>query len=77
VTISATTTINTMEFTAGAPAYSFTLNSSTAFTIAGLGIVNNSLNAPNFFVGPISTLSFTNSSTAGNAVINRTYLKLA
>ena len=69
VTISASTSINTMVFASGAPAYSFTLGGSTAFTIAGAGIVNASSNAPNFFVGPISTLSFTNNSTAGNAVI--------
>jgi len=69
VTISASTSINTIVFAPGAPAYSFTLGSSTAFTIAGAGIVNTSSNAPNFFVGPVSTLSFTNNSTAGNAVI--------
>jgi autotransporter-associated beta strand protein len=69
VNISASTSINTMLFAPGAPAYSFTLGSSAAFTIAGAGIVNTSSNAPNFFVGPISTLSFTNNSTAGNAVI--------
>src|SRR5262245_46468197 len=60
VTISASTSINTMVFAPAAPAYSFTLGGSTAFTIAGAGIVNTSSNAPNFFVGPISTLSFTN-----------------
>jgi autotransporter-associated beta strand protein len=69
VTISASTSINTMVFAPAAPAYSFTLGGSAAFTIAGAGIVNTSSNAPNFFVGPISTLSFTNNSTAGNAVI--------
>jgi autotransporter-associated beta strand protein len=69
VNISASTSINTIVFAPGAPAYSFTLGSSTAFTIAGAGIVNASSNAPNFFVGPVSTLSFINSSTAGNAVI--------
>ena len=69
LTISASTSINTMLFTSGAPAYSFTLGGSTAFTIAGVGIVNASSNAPNFFVGPVTTLSFTNGSTAGNAVI--------
>src|SRR5262245_2293199 len=69
VTISASTSVTTTCFPPGAPAYSFTLGGSTAFTIAGAGIVNASSNAPNFFVGPISTLSFTNNSTAGNAVI--------
>src|SRR5262245_41105509 len=67
VTISASTSINTMVLAPAAPAYSFTLGGSAAFTIAGAGIVNTSSNAPNFFVGPISTLSFTNNSTAGNA----------
>jgi hypothetical protein len=51
LTISASTSINTMAFTPGAPAYSFTLGTSTAFTIAGAGIVNASSNAPNFFRG--------------------------
>jgi autotransporter-associated beta strand protein len=69
VNISTSTSINTMLFTLGAPGYSFTLGTSTAFTIAGAGIVNAPSNAPNFFVGPVSTLSFINSSTAGNAVI--------
>ena len=67
--ISATASIITMLFNAGAPAYSFAINSGDSLIVVGAGIVNTSSNAPNFLVTPIATLSFTNSSTAGNAVI--------
>jgi autotransporter-associated beta strand protein len=56
-------------FNAGAPAYSFTLTSASTLTFVGAGIVNNSSNAPSFFVPTNSLLAFTNSSTAGNAII--------
>src|SRR6516165_12782266 len=46
VTISNDASINTIQFTAAAPAYSFT-NSAT-FSINGAGIVNNSAFAPSF-----------------------------
>jgi hypothetical protein len=49
VIISANTTINTMQFTAGAPAYTFTSGfSGSTFNIVGQGIVNDSAVAPHF-----------------------------
>jgi autotransporter-associated beta strand protein len=69
VTVTADASINTMLFSAGAPAYSYTINPGVAFDIVGAGIVNNSANAPNFLNN--GTLSFSNSSTAANAnVVN-------
>jgi hypothetical protein len=62
VSIGNLTSINTIQFLAGAPTYSFT---SAIFNINGLGIINNSSNAPVFGPGEIF---FRNSSTAGNAI---------
>ena len=67
--ISANASINTMPFIAGAPAYSFAINSGVRFDVVGAGIINNSSNAPSFSLTSISILAFSNSSTAGNAVI--------
>jgi autotransporter-associated beta strand protein len=58
-----------MLFAAGAPAYSFAINSGVRFDIVGAGIVNSSSNAPSFSLTSISILAFSNNSTAGNAVI--------
>jgi outer membrane autotransporter protein len=71
ITFSATaTTINTIQFNAGAPAYTFTLGTITqSLSVAGTGIVNNSSNAPTFVEDSGGTLNFQNSSTAGNATI--------
>jgi autotransporter-associated beta strand protein len=69
VTVSADASINTMLFSAGAPAYSYTINAGATgvtFDIIGAGIVNNSANAPNFLNNGI--LNFSNSSTAANAI---------
>ena len=57
--------ISSILFNAGAPAYTFT--GRNVFTINGPGIINNSSFAPTFIND--STLSFVNSSTAGNATI--------
>ncbi|MBV8321718.1 MAG: autotransporter domain-containing protein [Hyphomicrobiales bacterium] len=65
VTISNDASINTIQFTAAAPAYSFT--NSANFSINGAGIVNNSAFAPSFT--NTGNLSFNNASSAGNAVI--------
>src|SRR5262249_60820392 len=70
------TNVGTLQFNAGAPAYSFTLQlqppacfvcSPQSLTLSGNGIVNNSANQPTFtlFIG--STLALTNSASAGNA----------
>jgi autotransporter-associated beta strand protein len=63
----AVTTIGAFQFNAGAPAYTFDLNHAI-LAFNGLGIVNNSSNAPSFpqFHGG---LAFIGNSTAGNAII--------
>jgi autotransporter-associated beta strand protein/T5SS/PEP-CTERM-associated repeat protein len=66
VTISNLTSIGTIQFTSGAPAYSFAVNLAL-FEINGLGIVNNSAFAPSFTNNGATT--FTNSSSAGNSSI--------
>ena len=67
VTISSSTSINTIEFTASAPAYSFTINPVVIFSINGAGIVNSSAFAPSFTND--NALVFFNSGTAANAAI--------
>jgi hypothetical protein len=65
------TTIGTLQFDRGAPAYTF-VTAPTLFTsiaITGTGIVNHSADAPTFIVGDQASLSFQNASTAGNANI--------
>src|SRR5262249_56394055 len=51
--------INTMEFTAAAPAYSFTVQNGATFTITG-GIINNPSFEPAFTVNATSTLTVGN-----------------
>jgi fibronectin-binding autotransporter adhesin len=58
-------TINTIQFTAGAPAYSFTFDQN--FGIGAGGIVNNSSFAPTFTI--YGNFQFSGASTAGNAAI--------
>jgi len=53
------TSINTMEFTAAAPAYSFTVQNGATFTITG-GIINNPSFEPAFTVNATSTLTVGN-----------------
>jgi autotransporter-associated beta strand protein len=60
--------IGTLQFNAGAPAYAFTIGNFDALFLDGVGIVNNSANAPIFSNNGV--LGFVNSSTAGNATIN-------
>src|SRR5215469_14344450 len=55
VTISSSTSINTIEFTATAPAYSFTVQNGATFTITG-GIINNPSLEPAFTVNAGSAL---------------------
>jgi autotransporter-associated beta strand protein len=66
VTISNATSIGTIQFTSGAPAYSFAVNLAL-FEINGLGIVNNSAFAPSFTNN--GAMTFTNASSAGNSSI--------
>jgi hypothetical protein len=48
LTVSANASISTIALSAGAPAYSYTINPGVAFAILGAGIVNNSSNVPTF-----------------------------
>src|SRR6266436_8940635 len=66
-----TTSVGTLQFNPGAPAYSFTTENgfSTSISITGTGIVNNSSNAPTFIIGNQANIFFRNTSTAGSAII--------
>jgi autotransporter-associated beta strand protein/T5SS/PEP-CTERM-associated repeat protein len=66
VTISAPTSIGTIQFTSGAPMYSFAVNLAL-FEINGAGIVNNSASAPSFTNN--GAITFINASSAGNSII--------
>lgn len=65
VVISTSTSINVIQFNAGAPAYSFSVGAPTTFDVSGAGINNSSSNAPGFTNSGM--IRFFNSSTAGNA----------
>src|SRR5215471_937237 len=68
VTISDDASINTIQFTAGAPAFNFTTSGTgITFDVNGTGIVNNSAFAPSFTNN--DNLNFNNASSAGNAAI--------
>src|SRR5687768_1554928 len=56
VTISNTASINTMEFTSAAPAYSFNVTAGASFAINS-AITNTSLTLPNFQINLGSTLT--------------------
>ena len=73
LSLSGVTSLDSLQFSAGAPGYAF---GSASFTLnlTGAGIVNNSSNAPTLAVSgnglyDHSTLNFYNSSTAANAII--------
>src|SRR5262249_57609765 len=59
VTISTSTSINTIDFTAGAPTYSFTVQNGATFTITG-GTSNSSSFAPAFTVNAGAALTVGN-----------------
>jgi outer membrane autotransporter protein len=68
VTISDDASINTIQFTAGAPAFNFTTSGTgITFDVNGAGIVNNSTFAPSLTNN--DNLNFNNASSAGNAAI--------
>ena len=71
LTFSGSRNIDTFQFNAGAPAYTFDLTSGFGLRFNGAGIVNNSSNAPTFNVAS-TLLEFDNASSAGNAIINLT-----
>ena len=69
--ISNSMSIGTIQFDAGAPAYSFEIGPAGVVdvNIVGAGIVNKSASAPSFVNG-LGRLNFSNASTAGNANID-------
>jgi autotransporter-associated beta strand protein len=69
LTFSTGTTVATLQFNSGAPAYTFGLNGHF-LEFTGAGIVNNSSNAPT--INAVGLLQFDNTATAGNAIINNT-----
>jgi hypothetical protein len=77
VTISANTSVGSLQFNAGAPAYSFTLLNGgpnfSSLAITGAGIVNNSGNIPTFNINLTHFgdpgLLFMGASTAANALL--------
>ena len=71
LTFSGSHNIDGFIFSSGAPAYTFNLTSGvgTGLGFHTDGIINNSANAPTFNVSN-SALIFSDSSTAGNAIIN-------
>ena len=85
LTVSISTSINTIQFNSAAPVYTITRHRLVSFPIVdtllninGSGIVNNSANAPHIVVsGGFTTLNFNNSSTAGNATIDNQFSLLS
>ena len=69
VMISNDALINTIQFDAGAPAYTFNIFGTSRLQIINTGIINNSTNAPTFVTNNTALLGFSGSSTAGDATI--------
>ena len=72
LTFSSSTSINTIQLNAGAPAYTFSVTGANELDINGSGIINNSSNAPTFSASGGSASMLFNAGTAGNAIINNT-----
>jgi fibronectin-binding autotransporter adhesin len=71
INVSATAAVDTLHFTAAAPAYNFTLSDSTViFELSGTGIINDSLTTVPTFNAGDGSLVFGGNSTAANAIIN-------
>jgi fibronectin-binding autotransporter adhesin len=68
---SGSTTIGTLQFNAGAPAYSFSTGANS-LTLNGSGIVDNSSNPPTLTAGSGGTITFASSASAGDAILNAT-----
>jgi autotransporter-associated beta strand protein len=74
VSFSATTSVGTIQFNAGAPTYTLVGNGQSV-TLNGTGIVNNSAVTQNFtVVTPGSSLNITNSASLGNLAVNNRQL---
>jgi autotransporter-associated beta strand protein len=71
LTLSASASLDTMNFNAGAPAYTINTGTFNFLTLSGTGIVNNSSNALTIN-NSLGFLEFDNSASAGNAVIKNT-----
>jgi len=74
VALSSVISVNGIVFNSGASAFTITDNA-FAFTISGTGIMNNSAATQNFVigvngVGGSGTLTFSNSATAGTAIVS-------
>src|SRR5262249_46741227 len=69
-----TTSIGTLQFNPGAPAYAFSTFPAffTSISITGTGIANGSSNAPTFIVNNQANIFFRNTSSAGDAIITTT-----
>src|SRR5262249_25221202 len=65
------TSIGTLQFNPGAPAYTFSTFPAffTSISITGTGIANGSSNAPTFTVNNQANIFFRNTSSAGDAII--------
>jgi outer membrane autotransporter protein len=70
ITVSGFVTVETLQFNAGAPAYTFSINGRNVFLFIQAGIVNLSSNSPTFTASNRSDLLFRNASIAGNATIS-------
>ena len=66
ITFSIATFVNTLQFDVAAPAYSFNLTND--LTLNGTGILDNSVHPPTFATNA-RFIQFSNTSTAGDAVI--------
>ncbi|WP_164935719.1 autotransporter outer membrane beta-barrel domain-containing protein [Bradyrhizobium guangzhouense] len=74
LTVAGDSSIGTLQFNAGAPAYSVLLGAGVSLTITGSGILNNSSFAPTITLGGAGPfgpglINFTNASIAGNAIL--------
>ena len=68
LTFSSNASIGSLQFNAGAPAYTFSL-AGFSLTMTGSGVVNNSANSTTYSIGAAASLILQSTSTAGNATI--------
>src|SRR5579862_60483 len=69
ISVNTAVTVGELLFNSGAPAYDIAINSNASFTLAGVGVVNNSSNPLTFTVNASATLNFTGTSTAANSIL--------
>lgn len=68
INFNTTTTLGTLQFDAGAPAYVFNIGSANALTLSGTGVRNLSTNVSTFNVS--GRLNFTGGASAANAILS-------